>query len=146
MFPKLVEIIFWKHMAYIPSKIFYKCGICSSTDPIYIVNPTVSEISPAVKIVLNKNLPIQPNPTVEEAKKINRFLIEKLKAKSWRQFYSEAVSYLIEISNHGILLMKPDIDSRKGWNYSEEGYVRYLHDTNLDIICQEILDDNRNRF
>jgi hypothetical protein len=137
----LAEIIFWNNKAYVPSKIIYQSGICSSTEPVYVVDPSLPDLTPVVKTILTSNTPVLADPNREEIVRQRKFFPTKVGAVSWKQLYKEAISYMIELSDQGFLLMIPDFDSKTGWTYRNEASVSYPLNTDFQIILQEILDD-----
>jgi hypothetical protein len=139
------DIIFWNHKAFMPSNIFHNSGMYSCTEPIYILNPSISDLLPAVQTILTTNPLILPDPTREEAQKQWNLLPKKTGAGSWKRLYKEGFCYMIALSDEGYLLMKSTLDLKERWIFKAEDNIIFPPNTDLVLIIQEILGDLEKR-
>jgi hypothetical protein len=65
---RIAEIIIWDEKAFVPSNAYYRNGIFTNIEPIYMVAPSLSELLPIAQLVLDTEPVLLPDPTKEEVK------------------------------------------------------------------------------
>ena len=135
------EIIIWNGNAYIPSNAYYRDGIFTSIEPVYVANPAQDELVPIVQAILSKEPVLLPDPTPEDIRTQRDLLPRITGARSWKRLCQYGISYIIELSKKGFLLEMSRLDKRGRWEFDPDKRKTYPRNTDLVVIIQDVLND-----
>lgn len=143
---RLVGIIIWNNKAYIPTPARYvNEGPFTNLEPIYIVNPTQSELVPLVQKMLSKKPATLPNPTPEEIKFRRDLLPKATGARSWKRLSLNGMAYNIVLTDKGLMLDISELDRKGRWIFPLEKQINFPAGTDLSVVIQAMLDDLEKR-
>ena len=110
---RIANIIIWDNKAFVPSNALYHNGPFISIEPVYILNPTLTELVPVVQSVLLKEPLLLPGPpSREDIKAVAKLLPKITGARSWKRLGQNGISYIIELSEKGYLLEMSRLDKK----------------------------------
>jgi hypothetical protein len=138
---RLAEIIILNKKVFVPSMILHQSKVFSITEPVYVLNPFLSELVPVIRAILTTTPQITSDPEQSEVEKRQKFLLTKTGERNQKILHKEGICYMIELSEKGILLMKSDVDSKGRWVFNPKNDIYYSLTTDLSVVVQALLDD-----
>ncbi len=137
----ITQIVIWDNKAYVPSTARYHNGIYTNIEPIFITQPSIDELVPIVKSVIEKEPILLPDPSREEVKERYELLPKITGARNWKRLCQNGINYVIGRHEENITLTMSRLDSKGRWEYDPNKQREYPKDTPLTIVVQDILKD-----
>lgn len=139
-------ITIWNNKAYIPTPARYvNEGPFTDLEPVYVVNPTQSELLPIIQSILSEKPEILPNPTPEEIRFRRDLLPKATGARSWKRLSKNGIAYDIVLTEKGFELEISELDRKGRWIFPLEKQINFPASTDLSIVIQAMLDDLEKR-
>ena len=142
---RIAQIIIWDDKAFVPSKSRYRNGLFTSTEPVHVVNTTLTELVPVVQVILSTEPVLLPDPTREEVKAQQDLLPRVTGARTWKRLGQKGISYVIEQSPKGILLEMSRPDAKSRWEFDPDKRRNFAPGTDLTTVIQAVLSDLETR-
>ncbi len=143
---RIAQIIIWDSKAFVPSKGRYRNGIFTSIEPVHVVNPTPTQLVPIVQAILSTEPILLPDPTRDEVKAQQDLLPRLTGAHNWKRLCQKGISYIIELSDKGILLEMSRLDAQGRWEFDPDKRKIFVSGTDLTTVIQAVLSDLSTRL
>lgn len=137
------EIVIWGEKAYVPSNARVPSGLFADIEPVFVVDPTLSELIPIVQKVLSS----KPKSLSLEEIEVHRGLLPRITgARSWKRLGEKGICYIIDVTDKGYLVEMSRLDKKGRWEFDPDKRKTFPPGTDLSIVVQAILDDLKTRL
>lgn len=109
------SIVVTRNKVYLPTKALTDAGFLLDIEPVYQVDPEPDKVTEALLDALKAGNPKVPTPTVQELDSRSRRndpLLKATGAKSWKELWKNARSYLLAQSPEKVTLEVHVLDKR----------------------------------
>lgn len=142
----IADVIIRKGKAYLPTSAEVEgVGAYLLVEPVYVVEPTLDELTEALERVFAAGNPKLPASAWEEPWAGPDPLLKAAGVRSWKALARGGASYTIEWRNDETVLYLPMFDEKGRFASGVGETLRFSPNTDIRTIAEAILEDARSR-
>lgn len=143
---RLVVIVVWNNRAYLPTLAIFESGIYVNTEPVYVVDLTIEDLTKAIQAVKDAGHEILPSPkTREEFLARKSPMLTATGARSWKKLTKKGINYSIDWTENQIRIDMSRLDKKGRWENDPNKVRIFPPDTLITEIIETILEDIKTR-
>ena len=137
----VIGIYVWQGKAYLPVQARLESGVWVDTEPVYVADLRVDELTSKIERVIAAGHLTLPDPSREEWQQREDPILVSTGARSWKELARNGASYTISQDDDEIRLDMSYTDKKGRWQNDPKKARSFPRETPLITIVKVILED-----